>query len=105
MNAMSKDAVIRTDAGTIAYFDAGGVGAVLPVQLVFAVGDRYVIREAGGWNPGMRVVVEGNERLFPGQPLNIVNDAPAGDAPGADEMAENGERGGPPAGAPSGRGG
>ena len=89
---ISKDAVIRNDAGTIAYYDNGGVAAVRPVQLVFAVGDRYVIRETGGWSTESRVVVEGNERLYPSQPLNIVNDAggaPAG-ASGSEEMAEAG---------------
>ena len=49
-------------------FDAGGVAAVAPVQVEFAAGDRMVIRE-GALRPGMRVVVEGNERIFPGQPL------------------------------------
>lgn len=89
---ISKDAVIRNDAGTIAYYDNGGVAAVRPVQLVFAVGDRYVIRESGGWSSDSRVVVEGNERLYPSQPLNIVNEAggaPAG-ASGSEEMAEAG---------------
>ena len=74
---MSKDAVLRNDAGTIAYFDNGGVAGVRPVELVFAVGDRYVIREQRGWNPGDRVVIEGNERIFPSQPLNIINSSPA----------------------------
>jgi RND family efflux transporter MFP subunit len=78
---ISKDAVIRNDAGTIAYFDNNGAAGVRPVELVFAVGDRYVIREQRGWNAGDRVVVEGNERIFPGQPLNII-DASAGSAAG-----------------------
>lgn len=100
---ISKDAVIRNDAGTIAYYDNGGVAAVRPVQLVFAVGDRYVIRESGGWSTDSRVVIEGNERLYPSQPLNIVNvssDGPT-DAPGSEEMAEAGDR----ESAPTGRGG
>lgn len=97
---MSKDAVIRNDAGTIAYYDNGGSAAVRPVQLVFAIGDRYVIRESGGWSTESRVVIEGNERLFPSQPLNIVNDAdsaPAADQ-GSGEMVEAGRAEGAPAG-------
>ena len=65
---VSKDAVMRSDVGWFVYFDAGGVAAVAPVQVEFAAGDRMVIRE-GALRPGMRVVVEGNERIFPGQPL------------------------------------
>lgn len=70
MNALtiSKDAVLRDAAGTIAFFDAGGSAGVQPVELLFAVGDRYVIR-GRNWSEGMRVVIEGNERLRPGTPL------------------------------------
>ena len=68
---VSKDALMRSDVGWFVYFDAGGVAAVAPVQVEFAAGDRVVIRE-GALRPGMRVVVEGNERVFPGQPLQAL---------------------------------
>jgi len=66
---ISKDAVRRNDAGTFTFFDGGGgVAAARPVELMFAVGDRYVMRDRG-WSTDTRVIVEGNERVFPGQPL------------------------------------
>lgn len=70
-----KDAVMRNDAGSFVWFDAGGVAQVAPVEMLFAVGDRVVVRSVM-LKPGMNVLVEGNERVFPGQPLAPVN-APA----------------------------
>lgn len=98
MEAMtvSKDAVLRNDAGPFVYFDGGGAAAIAPVETVFAVGERYVIRSPM-LKPGMSVIVEGNERVFPGQPLNILN-APQGGAPG-------GASGGEPVASGNGGGG
>ncbi len=73
-----KDAVLRDDAGEYLYFDAGGMAMVARIERLFAFGDRVAIRP-GRLQPGMRVVVKGNERLFPTQPLNIIgtlDDAP-----------------------------
>ncbi|MEQ8845713.1 MAG: efflux RND transporter periplasmic adaptor subunit [Phycisphaerales bacterium] len=86
-----KDAMLRDDAGEFVYFAApgpeGGFQAIpARVTRLFAAGDRVAIR-AGALPPGAMVVVEGNERMFPTQPLNILNMpadggvAPAG-APG-----------------------
>jgi RND family efflux transporter MFP subunit len=69
---VSKDAILRNDAGEFVYFDAGGVGAVGPIQRLFAVGDRVAVRSPV-LRGGMRVVVQGNERMFPGQPLVVLN--------------------------------
>jgi len=63
-----KDAIRRDDAGAFVYFDGAGVAAVARVQTLFAVGDHIAIRQ-GALPPDANVVVEGNERLFPGQPL------------------------------------
>jgi RND family efflux transporter MFP subunit len=63
-----KDAVLRDDAGTFVYFDAGGVAAPMRVARRWAFGDRVVV-DAARLAPGMRLVIEGNERIFPGQPL------------------------------------
>ncbi len=96
-----KDAILRDDAGEYVYFDAGGMAMVARVERLFAVGDRVAIRP-GQLRPGMRLIVEGNERLFPTQPLNIIgtlDDAPPqGDAP-----ATNGApaHGGAPGDAPA----
>lgn len=66
-----KDAVLRNTAGAYVYFDAGGVAAVAPVEIQYAVGDRFVIRSPM-IRQGTALVVEGNERMFPGQPLLVI---------------------------------
>ncbi len=66
-----KDAILRNDAGEYVYFDAGGQAMIAPIERLFAVGDRVAIRP-GMVQPGMDLVVEGNERLFPTQPLNVL---------------------------------
>ncbi|RMH28501.1 MAG: efflux RND transporter periplasmic adaptor subunit [Planctomycetota bacterium] len=77
MLTLPKDAVLTRETGTFVYFDAGGVAQPATVQVRFAVGDRVVV-DSDALGPGARVVVEGNERLFPGQPI-----APAQPGPGA----------------------
>lgn len=72
-----KDAMLRDDAGEFVYFAVPGeggsyMGAPARVTRLFAAGDRVAIR-AGALPPGAMVVVEGNERMFPMQPLNILN--------------------------------
>jgi multidrug efflux pump subunit AcrA (membrane-fusion protein) len=66
-----KDAVLKGETGSFVYFDGGGRAAVASVERLFAVGDLVAIR-ASMLEEGMSVVVDGNERLFPGQPLNVV---------------------------------
>lgn len=65
---VSKDAIVRTASGEHLFFSADGVAAMMPVERLFAAGNRVAIR-AGMLKPGMQVVVDGNERMFPGQPL------------------------------------
>ncbi len=72
---ISKDALMRNESGTFVYFNGGGVAAIAPVRVEYAIGDRVVIQSAA-LRPGAQVVIEGNERMFPGQPLMIQN-APA----------------------------
>lgn len=67
---VAKDAMLRDDAGEFLYWNAGGVAAVARVERLFAVGDRVAVR-AARLPPGAEVVIEGNERLFPGQPLIV----------------------------------
>jgi hypothetical protein len=50
------------------YFSADGVAAIARVEVLFGAGDRVAVR-SDQLKPGMDVVVVGNERLFPGQPL------------------------------------
>ncbi|MBC7771215.1 MAG: efflux RND transporter periplasmic adaptor subunit, partial [Pyrinomonadaceae bacterium] len=63
-----KDALLRNDAGAYVYSNAGGVSQIVRVEVLFAVKDRLAVR-AERLEPGTEVVVEGNERLFPGTPL------------------------------------
>ena len=83
-----KDAILRDDAGTFVYFDAGGSAIPIRIRKLWASGDRVVV-EAERLAPGMRVVVEGNERLFPTQAIVDIEGAPPpgsegpmGDPPG-----------------------
>ncbi len=66
-----KDAILRNDAGEYVYFDADGSAMIATIERLFAVGDRVAIRR-GRVSPGMDLVVEGNERLYPTQPLKVL---------------------------------
>ena len=70
-----KDAVLRNAAGAFVYFDGGGVATVAPVEIQYAVGDRFVVRSPM-IRPGTSLIIEGNERMYPGQPLMILSGAP-----------------------------
>ena len=71
---LSSDAVLRNDIGAYVYVARGGglgtPGNAVPanVQVRFPVDDRVVV-ESTALQPGDLVVVEGNERLFPGAPV------------------------------------
>jgi multidrug efflux pump subunit AcrA (membrane-fusion protein) len=71
---VSGDAVLRNDIGAYVYVARGGglgtPGTATPanVQVRFPVADRIVV-ESSALQPGDLVVVEGNERLFPGAPV------------------------------------
>lgn len=69
-----KDAIVRTATGEVVYFSNDGVSAIAPIERLFAVGNRVAVRSPV-LQAGMTVVTSGNERMFPGQPLNIL-DAP-----------------------------
>lgn len=90
-----KDAILRDDAGTYVYCDMGGKAIPMRLRRLWAVGDRVVV-QAEGLAPGMRVVVEGNERLYPSQAIRDIAGAPPdGGAQGAgDANASRDERGG-----------
>lgn len=69
-----KDAIMQSETGSYVFFDAGGRAAVAPVERLFAVGDRVAVR-SGTLQSGMNVVIDGNERLSPGQPLIILSES------------------------------
>ncbi|PCI10206.1 hypothetical protein COB72_04000 [bacterium] len=67
---VSKDAIVRTATGEIVYYSNDGVSAIAPVTRLFASGDRVAVR-SHLLKDGMVVVIDGNERLRPGQVLAI----------------------------------
>jgi RND family efflux transporter MFP subunit len=79
---VSKNAVMRNEVGCFVYVArAGQPGAPAsatptPIQIVFAIKDRFIIR-SGGISPGDLLVVEGNERLFPMAPVIPVESDPS----------------------------
>jgi RND family efflux transporter MFP subunit len=94
-----KDAILRNDAGEFVY-TAGqnprGEGLVaMPMQIsrLFAVGNRVAIRP-GGLSAGTPVVIEGNERMFPMQPLIVqgqTQNESGGEPAQANASGESGE--------------
>jgi RND family efflux transporter MFP subunit len=65
---VDKDGVIPQSNGAVVYLAADAAAELRPVQLGEAVGDRFEV--LGGLEPGDLVVVRGNERLRPGQPIS-----------------------------------
>lgn len=84
---ISKDGILRDDAGEYVYFNAGGIAAPARITTLFGLPNNRVAIRSDSLPPGAGIVVEGNERMFPGQPLQIQGSpgaAPAaGGAPGA----------------------
>ena len=64
---VNKDGVIQQVDGPIVYLVEEEAAALRPVQLGESVGTRFEV--LGGLEPGDLVVVRGNERLRPGQPI------------------------------------
>jgi membrane fusion protein (multidrug efflux system) len=69
---ISEDAILRNAAGEYVYYDAGGTAQVAPVVRLFKTGGRVAVRSPV-LQPGMLVVIEGNERLYPTAGLNVLN--------------------------------
>ncbi len=79
-----RDAVLRDVNGARIWVSLNGVGMPVDVRLLFGVNGRYAVEQRPGGAPlapGMPVVIEGAERLFPGQPLQPIGPATATDAP------------------------
>lgn len=68
-----KDAIVRTPNREVVYYANDGVSAIAPIERLFAVGQRVAVRSPV-LRDGMSVVTSGNERMFPGQPLNILDE-------------------------------
>jgi len=68
-----RDSLRVDDLGEYVFVDRAGVANVVRVHTLNASGERVVIRP-GDIRPGDRLVVEGNERITPGQPLTILGE-------------------------------
>ncbi len=76
--SVHKDAVIARGTGYIVFVVVGGKAEPRPVRLGEAAGIRMEV--LSGLTPGDLVVVRGNERLLPGQPVRYEGmPAPGGD--------------------------
>ncbi|MEE8272776.1 MAG: efflux RND transporter periplasmic adaptor subunit [Alphaproteobacteria bacterium] len=62
-----KDAVLNRQGGRVVYAVVDGLAQFRPVRLGESVGNRFEVLD--GLTPGELVVVRGNERLRPGQPV------------------------------------
>lgn len=96
--SVHKDAVLRRGGQTTVYVYADGTARVTPVKLGDEVGGRFEVLD--GLSEGQLVVVRGNERLNPGQPLKIEKriGATGEDAPGdAGDAGTTQQGGGDPA--------
>lgn len=80
--SVPKDALTQGAGGWSVFVDQEGVATPRTVQIGAAMGDRFEV--ISGLNEGDIVVVRGNERLFPGQPIQATNAPPSqGPADGA----------------------
>lgn len=75
--SVHKDAVIARGAGYMVFVVVGGKAEPRPVRLGEATGVRVEV--LSGLAPGDLVVVRGNERLLPGQPVTYTGMKPAGE--------------------------
>jgi len=90
-----KDAILRDDAGEFIYWSPAGSAVPARIRTLFAVGDRVAV--SAQIPPGADVIVKGNERVFPGQPVIDPSRPPAPPAagsPGASGPADKAPSGG-----------
>ena len=90
--SVAKDGIIARGNGHVAFVAVDGKAQPRSVQLGEAVGDRFEV--VSGLTPGDLVVVRGNERLRPGQPVMVPGaqggGGPGGKPAGAKPMAVGG---------------
>lgn len=68
--AVPKDAIVRQGDRTLVYAMIDGKAASIPVRISSAEGSLVAV-EGEGLSEGLKVVVRGNERIFPGSPLRV----------------------------------
>mgnify|MGYP000509347589 CR=1 FL=1 len=69
---INRDAVIKRFGSEVVFVNNKGVALMIPVKVLGYLGSNVAI--AGkGLVEGMSVVVKGNERVFPNQPVQVIN--------------------------------
>ncbi len=69
-----KDALVLRGGQEFVFVLNEGVATQIPISSLNHVQNEVEVK--GQVNPGMFVVVEGNERLFPGQPVRVLEETP-----------------------------
>lgn len=87
LKMIKRDAMVRFQGKEFVYTVKDDQAKILPIQVV-AVEGEYIGVDAPHIVAGMPVVVEGNERLQPDQPVQIVERAGQASTPGANEKKD-----------------
>ncbi len=67
-----RDGVIKRFGQQVVFFNAEGKAMMVPVNIVGFFKDKVAI-ESPMLKPGMPIVIKGNERIFPNQPIKPTN--------------------------------
>lgn len=67
-----RDAVIKRFGQNVIFLDVDGIASMMPVQIVGYTKESVAVK-AQGLKEGAKVVVKGNERIFPKQPIKSLN--------------------------------
>lgn len=67
-----RDAVIKRFGQSVIFLDVDGVATMMPVQIV-GYTKKSIAIDAQGLKAGAMVVVKGNERIFPNQPIKSLD--------------------------------
>jgi RND family efflux transporter MFP subunit len=91
LKMIKRDALVRMQGKTFVYTVDEGLAKILPIRVV-AVEGEYLGVDVPHIEPGMLVVVDGNERLQPDQPVQIVDGAGASDGAGTPGAKQAGQK-------------
>lgn len=67
-----RDGVIKRFGQQVIFSNANGVAQMIPVTVIGYFKDKVAI-ESPMLKPGMQIVIKGNERIFPNQPIKLTN--------------------------------
>ncbi len=81
---VAKDAIVRRGSDSLVVkVGDDNIAELVPVRVLFDSGESFAIEALlpGGLSPGDTVVIEGNERLYPGTPVSPIDREEAVPAP------------------------